>query len=34
MRYVLGLDLGITSVGWAVYDVDKSIIDKCGGEII
>lgn len=30
MRYVLGLDLGITSVGWAVYDVDKSIIDKCG----
>lgn len=30
MRYVLGLDLGITSVGWAIYDVDKSIIDKCG----
>lgn len=30
MRYVLGLDLGITSIGWAVYDIDKCLIDKCG----
>lgn len=30
MRYVLGLDLGIASIGWAIYDIDKSTIEKCG----
>lgn len=30
MRYVLGLDLWITSIGWAVYNVDNSKIEKCG----
>lgn len=30
MKYVLGLDLGITSVVWAIYDVDHPTIKKCG----
>lgn len=30
MRYILGLDLGITSIGWAIYDIDKQTIDRCG----
>ncbi len=30
MRYVLGLDIGITSVGWAVIDLDRRRIDSLG----
>lgn len=30
MRYVLGLDLGIASIGWAIYNMDNTIIEKCG----
>lgn len=30
MKYVLGLDLGITSIGWAIYEADTHSIDKCG----
>lgn len=30
MRYVLGLDLGIASIGWAIYNMDNSNIEKCG----
>lgn len=30
MKYVLGLDLGIASIGWAIYDMDNTIIEKCG----
>ncbi|MCX8053330.1 MAG: type II CRISPR RNA-guided endonuclease Cas9 [Armatimonadetes bacterium] len=30
MRYVLGLDIGITSVGWAVYNLDRTRIEALG----
>jgi CRISPR-associated endonuclease Csn1 len=30
MRYVLGLDIGITSVGWAVLNLDKRRIEDLG----
>ena len=30
MRYVLGLDLGIASIGWAIYNMDNPNIEKCG----
>lgn len=30
MKYVLGLDLGITSIGWAIYNEDKKTINCCG----
>lgn len=30
MRYVLGLDIGITSVGWAVLNLDKHRIEALG----
>lgn len=30
MKYVLGLDLGITSIGWAIYDMESTTIEKCG----
>lgn len=30
MKYVLGLDLGITSIGWAIYNLDLNNIAKCG----
>lgn len=30
MKYILGLDLGITSVGWAIYNHDTSLIERCG----
>lgn len=30
MRYVLGLDIGIASVGWAVIDLETlKVIDAC-----
>lgn len=29
MKYFLGLDIGITSVGWGVIDKNNNII-KCG----
>jgi CRISPR-associated endonuclease Csn1 len=30
MKYVLGLDLGITSIGWAVYNCELNNIHQCG----
>ncbi len=30
MKYVLGLDLGITSIGWAVYNCELNNIHECG----
>ena len=30
MKYVLGLDIGITSVGWAVLDLDRHRIEDLG----
>lgn len=33
MKYSLGLDLGITSVGWAVIDLDRQKIERLGVRI-
>jgi len=33
MKYVMGLDLGITSVGWAVINLDKKRIEDLGVRI-
>ena len=30
MKYVLGLDLGIASIGWAIYNYDTSHLERCG----
>lgn len=30
MKYTLGLDLGIASIGWAVFNHDINTIEKCG----
>lgn len=30
MRYTIGLDIGIASVGWAVINEDKSRIEDLG----
>ena len=29
-KYVLGLDIGITSIGWAVINLDKKRIEDLG----
>lgn len=33
MKYSLGLDIGTTSIGWAVIDEDKKRIEDCGVRI-
>ena len=33
MRYTLGLDIGIASVGWAIIDIDKNRIEDLGVRI-
>ena len=30
MKYILGLDLGITSIGWAIYNLNTNYIEKSG----
>ncbi len=33
MKYRLGLDMGATSIGWSVYDIEKNIIENFGVRI-
>ncbi len=33
MRYSLGLDIGITSVGWAILDLENKYIEDLGVRI-
>lgn len=33
MKYRLGLDMGATSIGWAVFDIDKKMLIKTGVRI-
>lgn len=33
LRYRLGLDMGASSIGWAIYDLDKQILINCGVRI-
>ena len=30
MKYTIGLNLGIASIGWAVYDMDSNNLIQCG----
>ena len=33
MKYSLGLDIGTTSIGWAIVNEDKKRIEDCGVRI-
>ena len=33
MKYRLGLDMGATSIGWSVYNIEKNIIENFGVRI-
>ena len=33
MKYRLGLDMGATSIGWAIFDIEKNSIIKTGVRI-
>ncbi|WP_052025682.1 hypothetical protein [Anoxybacillus sp. KU2-6(11)] len=34
MRYKIGLDIGITSVGWAIINLDENRIEDLGVRIL
>ena len=33
MNYIIGIDVGIGSVGWAIINLDKRRIEDCGVRI-